>query len=111
MVAIYRTIMARFASGDREGARQLFESLLPVLAFSNQHIDFSVQFFKRVLVAKGIFWADTVRKPILALDAVQEGTVTELVDRVLSLEASLGPGSGPRRNQGVAEKGLPQNGR
>jgi 4-hydroxy-tetrahydrodipicolinate synthase len=96
MVAIYRTIVARFASGDRAGARQLFESLLPVLAFSNQHIDISVQFFKRVLVAKGIFRADTVRKPILALDAVQERTATELVDRVLSLEASLGPGSGPR---------------
>lgn len=111
MVAIYRTIAARFASGDRAGARQLFESLLPVLAFSNQHIDISVQFFKRVLVAKGVFEAATVRKPILALDAVQERTATELVDRVLSLEASLGPGSGPRRNQGVAEKGLPQNGR
>lgn len=111
MVAIYRTIMARFLSGDREGAQQLFESLLPVLAFSNQHIDISVQFFKRVLVAKGIFQADTVRKPILALDAVQERTASELVDRVLSLETSVGPGSGPRRNQEVAEKGLPQNGR
>jgi 4-hydroxy-tetrahydrodipicolinate synthase len=95
MVAIYRAIMARFASGDREGARQLFESLLPVLAFSNQHIDISVQFFKRVLVAKGVFGAAGVRKPILALDPVQERTAAALVDRVLSLEASLGPRSGP----------------
>jgi 4-hydroxy-tetrahydrodipicolinate synthase len=87
MVAIYRTIMARFVSGDREGARQLFESLLPILAFSNQHIDISVQFFKRVLVAKGIFGAATVRKPILALDAVQERAAAALVERVLWLEA------------------------
>jgi 4-hydroxy-tetrahydrodipicolinate synthase len=89
MVAIYRAIMARFASGDREGARQLFESLLPVLAFSNQHIDISVQFFKRVLVAKGVFGAATVRQPILGLDAVQEQTAKALVGRVLSLERSL----------------------
>jgi 4-hydroxy-tetrahydrodipicolinate synthase len=93
MVAIYRTIMARFASGDREGARQLFELLLPVLTFSNQHIDISVQFFKRVLVAKGIFGAATVRKPILALDEVQDRTAAALVDRVLSLEASLKRGT------------------
>ena len=94
MVAIYRAIMTRFVSGDREGARQLFELLLPVLAFSNQHIDISVQFFKRVLVAKGIFGAATVRKPILALDSVQERIAAALVDRVLSLEAGLTPNAG-----------------
>ena len=91
MVAIYRAIMARFASGDRDRARHLFESLLPVLAFSNQHIDISVQFFKRVLVTKGVFRTATVRTPIMTLDAVQEQTAAALVDRVLSLEASLRP--------------------
>jgi 4-hydroxy-tetrahydrodipicolinate synthase len=99
MVAIYRTIMGRFASGDREGARQLFELLLPVLTFSNQHIDISVQFFKRVLVAKGIFEVPAVREPILALDAVQERTAAALVDRVLSLEARV------RREQEVSPTG------
>jgi dihydrodipicolinate synthase/N-acetylneuraminate lyase len=94
MVAIYRTVMARFASGDRDGARKLFESLLPVLAFSNQHIDISVQFFKRVLVAKGIFEVAAVRQPILALDAVQERIAAALVDRVLLLEAGLRPEAG-----------------
>jgi len=110
MVAIYRAIMARSASGDREGARQLFESLLPVLAFSNQHIDISVQFFKRVLVAKGVFGVATVRKPILALDPVQERTAAALVDRVLSLEASLGPKSGPPE-PGVCKAKPSENGR
>jgi dihydrodipicolinate synthase/N-acetylneuraminate lyase len=90
MVTIYRTIMARFASGELEGARQLFESLLPILAFSNQHIDISVQFFKRVLVAKGVFGTATVRPPILELDSIQERAGSELARRILSLEASLG---------------------
>ncbi|RPI08753.1 MAG: dihydrodipicolinate synthase family protein [Zetaproteobacteria bacterium] len=110
MVAIYRAIVARFASGDREGARQLFESLLPVLAFSNQHIDVSVQFFKRVLVAKGVFRAAVVRTPITALDAMQERTAATLVDRVLSLEASLGS-KFPTKRGTAAEWDLPQNGR
>jgi 4-hydroxy-tetrahydrodipicolinate synthase len=104
MVAIYRAIMARFAAGDREEAQQLFERLLPVLAFSNQHIDVSIQFFKRVLVAKSIFEFATVREPILALDRVQERAAAALVDRVLSLEASLKPETGisPGKHGAVA---------
>lgn len=89
MVAIYRTIMARYTSGDRDGAQRLFERLLPVLAFANQHIDVSIQFFKRVLVARGIFRTKVVREPTLHLDDVQERIATDLVARVLDLEQSL----------------------
>ena len=89
MVAIYRAIMARHAAGDREGARHLFERLLPILAFANQHIDISIQFFKRVLVAKGIFRTHVVREPILRLDGVQERIAAGLVDSVLALERDL----------------------
>ena len=91
MVAIYRTIVERFTSGNRDGARQLFEDLLPVLAFSNQHIDISVQFFKRVLVAKGVFQTAMVRRPILEFDAVQERAAAVLAERVVSLEADVKP--------------------
>jgi 4-hydroxy-tetrahydrodipicolinate synthase len=95
MVAIYRAILARFVSGDRDGARQLFESLLPVLAFSNQHIDISVQFFKRLLVAKGIFATAAAREPILSLDAIQERTAADLVSRALGLEREVRAGLAP----------------
>ncbi len=89
MVAIYRSITTRFAAGDREGAGRLFERLLPILAFSNQHIDVSIQFFKRVLVAKGIFRTTMLREPALRFDAVQERTAKLLVERVLDLERDL----------------------
>jgi dihydrodipicolinate synthase/N-acetylneuraminate lyase len=89
MVAIYRAIMRRFAAGDREGAGALFERLLPVLAFSNQHLDVSIQFFKRVLVAKGVFRTAVLREPALRLDPVQERTAGRLVERVLDLERQL----------------------
>jgi 4-hydroxy-tetrahydrodipicolinate synthase len=89
MVAIYRAIMARHLAGDREGARLLFERLLPILAFVKQHIDISIQFFKRVLVAKGMFRTRVVREPILRFDEVQERIAADLVARVLDLEQSL----------------------
>lgn len=89
MVAIYRTIMTRFTAGDQEDARDLFERLLPVLAFSNQHIDVSIQFFKRVLVGKGVFRTTVTREPALHFDPVQERTANRLVERVLDLEKHL----------------------
>ena len=89
MVRIYRAIMDRYAAGDRDGARTLFERLLPILAFSNQHLDVSIQFFKRVLVTKGIFRTCAVRPPIIPLDPIQERTATALVSRVLELEREL----------------------
>ncbi len=89
MVRIYCAIMARYAAGDRDSARDLFEKLLPVLAFSNQHLDVSIQFFKRVLVAKGIFGTHAVRPPILRLDPIQERTAAALVRRVLGLESEI----------------------
>jgi dihydrodipicolinate synthase/N-acetylneuraminate lyase len=89
MVRIYRAIMDRYAAGDRDDARALFERLLPILAFSNQHLDVSIQFFKRVLVTKGIFRTCAVRPPIIPLDPVQERTAAALVSRVLELEMEL----------------------
>ena len=45
----YVTIFKRYASGDRDGAMALFHRLLPILAFSNQHLEHSIHFFKRLL--------------------------------------------------------------
>lgn len=52
-------------------------------------IQISIQFFKRVLVAKGIFRTHVVREPILRLDGVQERIAAGLVDRVLAMERDL----------------------
>jgi hypothetical protein len=59
-----------------------------VLAVANQHTDISVQFFKRVLVAKGVFRTSVVREPILRFHEVQERFTAGLVARVLELERS-----------------------
>jgi 4-hydroxy-tetrahydrodipicolinate synthase len=89
MHRIYARIYDLYVSGKREEARELFENVLPVLAFSNQHLDISIHFFKRLLHAQGVYATARVREPILPFDAVHERVAAELIARVMALEAEL----------------------
>ncbi|HOF41275.1 MAG TPA: dihydrodipicolinate synthase family protein, partial [Candidatus Hydrogenedentes bacterium] len=73
----------------RAEARRLFEQILPVLAFSNQHLDISIHFFKRLLHAQGVYETARVREPILPFDAAHERIAAELIERALALEDGL----------------------
>ena len=55
MVRIYEAVRRLHASGDRDGARRLFERLLPVLAFSNQQLEVSIHFFQAAASQAGNF--------------------------------------------------------
>jgi dihydrodipicolinate synthase/N-acetylneuraminate lyase len=89
MHRIYVEIYRRYADGDRSGARELHESILPVLAFSNQHLDISIHFFKRLLWRQGTFRSPRVRAPILPFDTCHERIADELINRVLKIESEL----------------------
>ena len=71
-------------------ARTLFEQLLPILAFANQHLDISIHFFKRLLHRQGIYATERVREPILPFDAVHEKVAQELIGRVIALYRQVG---------------------
>jgi dihydrodipicolinate synthase/N-acetylneuraminate lyase len=88
--AVYVRIYRLHAAGDRQGARDLFEKVLPVLAFANQHLDISIHFFKRLLHAQGIYPTPAVRSPILPFDDAHERVARELIARACALEAELG---------------------
>lgn len=90
MHAIYVSIYKAYQSGDRERAKQIFRQLLPVLAFSNQHLDISIHFFKRLLFRQGIYNTANVREPILPFDAIHEKTADELIERIIHIEKELG---------------------
>lgn len=89
MHAIYVRIYALYHQGRREEARTLFERLLPVLAFSNQHLDISIHFFKRLLHRQGIYATDRVRPPILPFDEIHEGIADDLIGHVINLVAEV----------------------
>ena len=89
MHEIYVQIYRLYQQGDLDKARGLFDQLLPVLAFSNQHLDISVHFFKRLLWKQGIYETPGVRQPILSFDGIHEKLALELIDRVITISTSL----------------------
>ncbi|MFO7974051.1 MAG: dihydrodipicolinate synthase family protein [Candidatus Hydrogenedentota bacterium] len=89
MHPVYTRIYALYTAGRRADARALFEKVLPVLAFSNQHLDISIHFFKRLLHAQGVYKTSRVREPILPFDDTHARIAHELVERVMALEKSL----------------------
>lgn len=85
MHAIYTRIFDLYSAGNRDAARALFYRLLPVLAFSNQHLDISIHFFKRLLFRQGIYATDRTRQPILPFDEFHERIADELTAYVIAL--------------------------
>jgi 4-hydroxy-tetrahydrodipicolinate synthase len=86
MHRIYTRIFSLYHGGQREKARDLFHRLLPVLAFSNQHLDVSIHFFKRLLHRQGVYATPRVREPILPFDAYHQRVAEELIAYVTQLE-------------------------
>lgn len=86
---IYVAIHRRYRDGDRDGARTLFYRLLPILAFSNQHLDISIRFFKRLLYRQGIYRTDRCRSPRLAFDTIHRRIADDLIDRAIALMEEL----------------------
>lgn len=89
MHTIYTAIYRRYTQGNREAAQALFEELLPVLAFSNQHLDISIYFFKRLLHAQGVYATDRVRAPQVKFDPLHQKIADRLIERVLRMEGQL----------------------
>lgn len=86
---IYTEIYRLWNSGKEAGAEKLFGEILPVLAFSNQHLDISVHFFKRLLFRQGIYPTDLVREPILPFDRTHREIADRLIETIMQLEDFL----------------------
>jgi 4-hydroxy-tetrahydrodipicolinate synthase len=86
---IYCKIYKLWEEGKESEATKLFEQILPVLAFSNQHLDISVHFFKRLLNRQGIYPTEMVREPILTFDEVHQQIADQWIERVIKLETEI----------------------
>lgn len=89
---IYTRIFNAYTSGNIEEAIALFNKILPVLAFSNQHLDISIHFFKRLLWKQGIYPTPNVRKPILPFDQIHQEIADALIDRIIEVEKQIKAG-------------------
>jgi dihydrodipicolinate synthase/N-acetylneuraminate lyase len=82
-------IFRLWQEGRPDEARELFERALPILAFSNQHIEVSIRFWKSVRRRQGLFATDSCRPPVHPLDAVQIEQAEALGRRAIALEAEV----------------------
>lgn len=89
LLPIYVRIFGLWSQGRRDEARALFERALPILAFSNQHIEVSIRFWKSVRHRQGLFSTDGCRPPTRPLDTVQAQQSATLGSRAIALEAEL----------------------
>lgn len=89
MDALYVEIWRRFHDGDEHGARSLFEAILPVLAFTQQRLELSIDFFKRLRVAEGIFATARRRSDDFPPDDIQAEEMDLLIARVLELQKQV----------------------
>lgn len=86
---VYVAIYTLFKKGDFKEAESLFYQILPILAFSNQHLDISIHFFKRLLFRQGIYPTPSVREPILPFDEFHQKIADRHIDRILQLEKKI----------------------
>lgn len=86
---IYAEIYSLWSLGKQDEATNLFYKILPVLAFSNQHLDISIHFFKRLLNRQGIYPTANVRDPVLPFDHIHEQIADKLIDGVIRLELEI----------------------
>ena len=89
MEPIYCEILRRHGAGRPEEARALFEAILPILAFANQHIEVSIRFFKALRHVAGVFATDACRPGVAPLDSIQQAECRRLVARALEIERTL----------------------
>lgn len=86
---IYSEIYRLWKEVKEVEANELFLKILPVLAFSNQHLDISIHFFKLLLHRQGIYPTFEVREPILPFDQVHYQISNQLIDSVIELEYEI----------------------
>lgn len=86
---IYTKIFKDYKEGNIDQAIALFNDLLPVLAFSNQHLDISIHFFKRLLWKQWIYPTPNVRNPILSFDETHQKVADQLIEWVIREEKRI----------------------
>ncbi len=85
MESVYVAIYRMYENGEHSAARALFERVLPILNFSNQHIDTSILFFKLLRKAEGIFSTANCRTANAKFDAVQQIEAESALSSALEL--------------------------
>ncbi len=86
MTGLFRRVFDAYGHGERDQAISLYHKMLPVLAFTQQHLDISIQFYKRFFCHHGIFSTTKVRSPRILYDSTHERFAKELIEYLDGLD-------------------------
>lgn len=86
LLPAYVQIFDLWQQGRHDAARELFEQCLPVVVFSNQDINTSIAFWKKVRRLEGIFTTERARPPVTGLDEVQTAEAERLAGRAVAVD-------------------------
>jgi dihydrodipicolinate synthase/N-acetylneuraminate lyase len=91
MSGIYALIYRLHRAGDRDTARGWFQKILPVVAFTHQHLDISIQFYKRLYRRRGLFRTTRTRRTgLVPYDEHHVRYGEELMQYLDEVEAAAG---------------------
>ena len=82
---IYVRVYELYQQGRHAQARELFERLVPYLAFALQHLELAIHIEKRVLHKRGILPNSRLRAPTISLGTIYKAQLESLVDSVIAL--------------------------
>ena len=82
---VYVRVYELHKQGRHAEAKDLFERLIPYLAFALQHLELAIRIEKRVLEKRGILPKSLMRAPTLSLGRTYESQMESLVDSVIAL--------------------------
>lgn len=86
---LYVGIFNLYQQGRRDEAINWFRRLLPVLTFSNQQLDVSILFFKRLLYRQGLYPADNVRCSTRMWDEYNRRQADHLINEAIELTEEM----------------------
>lgn len=84
MTREHNDVLDAYRAGDRERAIENFAKLLPVIAYTRQHLDVSIRFHKRQFERLGVFRTSLCRKPCAYWDKYHARCTEELLDAYMA---------------------------
>ncbi len=87
MTRFYRRIFEAHGQGNIEEAQAWFHKILPVLAFTRQHLEISIHFYKQLFHHRGLFSTRHTRKRSIPYDRYHEACGRSLIEYLDLLEA------------------------
>lgn len=88
-------ISRAYFAGDRPKVMEMFDAILPYLAWSRQNSDINLQLLKRFCVQQGVINSSKMREPAHPFDRYHEAYASELIQRMLAWQNEMEYPSAP----------------